>query len=190
MNSIIDAFILLLVIMDPVASMPAFLSTIRWMKPRQARKIALKAVLVAAFVFYLFAFGGDFVLKLLNVSLDSFRVAGGIILAILGIQMVMGISFPKKGENISQSAVIIGTPLISGPAVITTAIILSGTMGVLPTSLAGGLALAVMYAFLMLAIPLSRLLGMSGLKVLSTMMGIVTMAWGIQFIITGITGIA
>jgi multiple antibiotic resistance protein len=188
MSSILEAFILLLFIMDPVVSMMAFISLTKGRKPKQARKIAIKAVAVAAIVFLLFAFGGDFALKALGVELDTFRAAGGVILVVLGIQMALGLSFPKENHDISEAAVVIGTPLISGPAAITTTMLLTKDIGLLATVASGCVALAVILLCLLLSSRISRYAGRSSIRVLSTMMGIVTIAWGLQFLLSGVVG--
>jgi multiple antibiotic resistance protein len=181
-----EGFLLLLVIMDPVVSVSALLSLSKD-KDTMKRQIIKKAMIVAAFIFFLFAIGGEAILGLLGVSIDSFRAAGGVMLIIMGIQLALGVSFIKK-EDISEVAVIIGTPLISGPAVIMTTMILVGEIGLFTTLIAGTGALVVTLASLLLATQISRILGKGGLKTLSTMMGIVTIAWGIQFLLTGIIG--
>lgn len=187
MIEIIKAFILLLVIMDPVLSMGALVSLASGRAESERRTIAIKGILVAAAVFLFFAFGGSMILGVLGVTLDSFRAAGGIILVILGIQLAIGISLPKK-EDLSELAVVIGTPLISGPATITTTIILVNDIGILTTLIAGAAALFVVLLCLLLATRIDKMLGIGGGKVLSTMMGIVTIAWGIQFIQLGVLG--
>ena len=181
-----EAFILLVVIMDPVVSIAALMSLSGG--GRQERKaIIKKAFCVAVFVFLIFAVAGDAVLRVLGVEFESFKVAGGIILVILGIQLALGITKPKK-ENVSETAVVIGTPLISGPAVIMTTMILVKEIGIYSTLAAGIGALLVVLASLLLASRITGLMGRGGLKVLSTMMGMVTVAWGIQFIFSGVLG--
>jgi len=183
---ILEAFILLVVIMDPVVSISALLSLSNG-KASDRMQTIKKAMIVAAVVFFLFAFGGEAVLGILGVSMNSFRAAGGILLIILGIQLSLGIFFHKM-ENVSESAVVIGTPLISGPATIMTTMILVKDIGLLGTLAAGIPALIVMLVSLLLASRISRLVGRGSMDVLSTMMGIVTVAWGIQFLFMGVTG--
>ncbi len=186
--AIIQTFVLLLVIMDPVLSLAAFLSLTKGKKEMECRAVAFKAVLVAAIVFLIFAFGGGVLLQVLNVSMDSFKAAGGIILILLGVQLSLGISFPKDKEEdgISEIAVVIGTPLISGPATITTTIILVNDFGLMTTLLSGIAALAVVLLSLLAGTYINRIIGRGGLRILSTMMGIVTLAWGVQFVVGGI----
>ncbi|MCX8200006.1 MAG: MarC family protein [Candidatus Micrarchaeota archaeon] len=185
MFGIIEPFILLLVIMDPLVSMSALLSLVGNKDGKEIRSIALKAVFVAALVFFLFAFGGKLVLYVLGVDINSFKAAGGIVLSLLGIQMALGITFSREKKDLSSAAVVIGTPLITGPATIATTIILVEQVGLANTLIAGVLALLVVLVSLLLVQPISKLLGKNGMQVLSTMIGIVTIAWGVQFILSG-----
>ncbi len=188
MASMVESFILLLGIIDPLTSLAAFLSLTKGMDDGEKRRIALKGVGVAAIVFFVFSIGGESVMQALGVSIDSFKAAGGIILILLGVQMSLGISFPKEKEEVSEIAVVIGTPLISGPATITTAIILSKENGIPLTLVAGAAALFVTLLTLVFATALHKRLGRAGVQILSTMMGVVTIAWGLQFALSGIAG--
>jgi len=157
------------------------------MDEKEKRKIALKSVFVASLVFFIFAiFGGD-LLDLLGVNIESFRAAGGIILVLLGIQMSLGLSLPKENGAVHEIAVIIGTPLITGPATITTTILLVKESGLITTLMAGSGALLITMVALLLSTHLSRIIGVIGVRILSTIMGIITIAWGLQFIMIGIS---
>lgn len=190
---VLQAFILLVVIMDPVLSLVAFLSLTKSKKPGERTAIAIKGTAVAALVFFLFAFGGSYILQLLAVSMDGFKAAGGIVLILLGIQLSLGIAFPKEkdeeDDGISSLAVVIGTPLISGPATITTTILLVNEFGILVTLAAGVASLLVIFLTLIGSQFINKIIGRGGLKVLSTMMGIVTLAWGVEFLMSGIAGL-
>ncbi len=186
MAGFIEAFVLLLGIIDPLASLGAFLSLTKGMADKEKLRIAHKAVLVAAAVFFIFAIGGQPILDILGVNIHAFRAAGGIILVLLGIQMGLGISFPKGKEEISEVAVVIGTPMICGPATITTTIILTSETGTTLTMMAGAMVLIITLGVLVLSSRLTKIVGRSGLQIMSTMMGIITMAWGIQYLLSGI----
>ncbi len=187
MAGLLESFILLLGIIDPLTSLAAFLSLTKGMDEKEKPRIAVKGVAVAALVFFVFAIGGESVMQVLGVSLESFKAAGGIILILLGVQMSLGISFPKEKEEVSEIAVVIGTPLISGPATITTAIILSKENGIPLTLIAGAVALFVTLLTLVFATALHKRLGRAGVQILSTMMGVVTIAWGLQFALSGLS---
>ncbi|MFH0836099.1 MAG: MarC family protein [Candidatus Micrarchaeota archaeon] len=190
MLEVVQSLILLLVIMDPVVSLSALMALTKHNSADERRKIALKSVFVAALVFFGFAFGGNTVLQLLGVDINTFKAAGGVILVLLGVQLALGVSFPKEKEDINEAAVVIGTPLISGPAVISTTIILVQQTGLLSTLTAGSLALALVLISLLAASRINKVIGRSGMRVLSTMMGVVTIAWGIQFLLSGINAFA
>lgn len=188
---IVQAFILLFVIMDPLLSLAAFFSLTKGIRKEECRKIATQAVLVAAIPLFLFIFIGNGILSILSVSMDSFQVAGGIILILLGVQLALGITWPTEREEEEEDkksaiAVVIGTPLITGPAVIATSILLADKFGKETTAIAGVAALICMWIILWFASFIHDKLGRSGLRVLSTMMGIITIAWGVEFIRTGL----
>ena len=185
----IQAFILLFVIMDPLLSLAAFFSMTKGITKDECKKIAAQAVVVAGIPLFLFIFIGNGILALLSVSMDSFQIAGGIILVILGIQLALGITFQREKEeekDRSAIAVVIGTPLITGPAVIATSILLADKFGKETTAIAGVAALLLMWLILRFAAFIHDKLGRSGIKVLSTMMGIITIAWGVEFIRQGL----
>ena len=183
-----EAFILILGIITPTTSLSAFLSMTKDSNDREKHSIAIKAVVVAAVVFLIFLLGGDVILGALGVTLNSFRAAGGIVLLLLGIQMTLGISLGKEKKETKETgiAVVIGTPFITGPATITTTIILTKELGMIPTFLAGASALFVTFLVLFFSNYINRLIGREGIQMLSTMMGIITMAWGIQFLLGGL----
>jgi multiple antibiotic resistance protein len=186
MAGLLEAFVLLLGIMDPLISLVAFLTLTKDMKREDRTMIAIKAVMVAAVVFLIFAIGGGPILRILGVQIESFKAAGGITLILLGIQMSLGITFQKEKDDISEVAVVIGTPMITGPATISTAIILGESYGVMTTVVAGSAALLVTLLTLIFSRNLDKLVGRSGIRIMSTMMGIITMAWGLQFLLIGI----
>ncbi len=186
----IQAFVLLLVIMDPLVSVAAFISLTKSMKPKEQSLIAHKAVIVAAVPLFLFVIAGSLALDVLKVDIGTFKASGGLVLVLLGIQLSLGITFSKEKENEhpnkSAIASVIGTPLITGPATISAAIILTSEFGRAVTAIAGVGALAVIWVVLNLGSRVHNYLGDTGIRVLSTMMGLVTIAWGVAFIKEGI----
>jgi multiple antibiotic resistance protein len=189
MSTLIEAFLLLIVVIDPLASILAFMALTKNMKPAQKRRVALKSSLVALLVILLFAFGGDLALRALGVQLDTFKAAGGIILTILGIQMALGLNLPKEDDkDVSDIAVVIGTPMIAGPATITTTMILTKDVGLPFTVGAGIVVILITFGLLLLSERITRAVGRGSIRVLATMMGIITIAWGLQFILSGVAG--
>lgn len=185
----LQAFVLLTVIMDPLVSVVAFISMTRNMDEKGRKDVARKAVIVAAIPLFLFLFGGNLLLQILDVDIGTFKAAGGLILILLGIQLSLGVSLKKKEEEPHEAgaiAAIIGTPLLTGPATISATIILTNEMGMLVTAMAGLAALSAAFVTLAIGEPLMRRLGVTGARVLSTMLGLITIAWGMSFIKEGL----
>ncbi len=186
--------ILFFVIFDPLLSAVVFVTATKNMKMTDKFKVGMYATLVALIVSAIFLFFGKSFLTLFNTSMNDLRIAGGILLALLGIKMAMGHDSENeetKSGNSSKMAVasLIGTPLLTGPAAITTIIITTGDYGIAPTGLAILIVLAT--AGILFAI-LSRFadkLNKTALQVTSTMLGLITLAWGVNFILTGIRGV-
>ncbi|MGB9577048.1 MAG: MarC family protein [Candidatus Micrarchaeia archaeon] len=188
-EKIVESFIVFLVIMDPFSSLPVFLALTRKFKLSERKRAADKAVLVAALPIIVFALTGTTILSLLGISLPAFRIAGGIVLALMGIQLVLSISVhQEKVRDGSAAGVIIGVPLITGPAVITSTIIFSQQVGVLATIAAAALALAVVWGVLRSANFFARLLGSQGMQVLTRIMGLLLTAIAVSMIQKGIVG--
>jgi len=183
---------LLIVIMDPLVSMAAFLSMTNDLEKKQRNMVATKAVVVAAVPFALFLIFGNVLLDIMRVDIQTFKAAGGLILVLLGVQLSLGVSFRKKESedqhDVSAIASVIGTPLITGPATISATIMLANEFGRSVTAIAGVAALLVIWVILMAGSMVYRYLGVTGIRVLSTMMGLVTIAWGVAFIKQGFFG--
>ncbi|HIE56436.1 MAG TPA: MarC family protein [Chromatiaceae bacterium] len=186
----VQALVLLLVIMDPLVSMTAFFSMTKHMRDKDKSAIAKKAVLVAAIPLVIFILGGNIMLEILHVDIETFKAAGGLILVLLGIQLSMGMSFKRKAAEDPHEqgaiAAIIGTPLITGPATISAAIILTDEMGMAITAAAGAVALGIAWVALTIGSKYLKHLGVTGARVLSTMLGLITIAWGMAFLKEGL----
>jgi multiple antibiotic resistance protein len=191
-EQLIQLTVLFLVIFDPLASLAVFFSATAKMKKTERKRIAFLAVSVASIVSLVFLFFGQDMLSLLNTTLDEFRVAGGIVLIILGIKMALG--HPPGADNLKSDsgiavASIIGTPLLTGPAAITAIIISTHDFGLSVTGLAL-VAVLLLTAFLFFeAEKVRKYFGDTSVRLLSTVMGLVTIAWGVRFIASGLQAI-
>jgi multiple antibiotic resistance protein len=183
----IKSFVTLFIILDPFLGLAAFISLIKGMNGKEKAKQAFVASSVAFVLLIVFMFLGMFILDLLDVTFPAFKVAGGIILLILGIQAVLGIEFSKKSHNQKAAAIIIGTPLLCGPGAMTTIIVLSQQYGYIPPLCAAVLAMLITWLLLFFADRIQRLLGERLIEVFSRVMGLLLTAIAAEFIINGIT---
>ena len=93
-----QAFVLYFVVIDPIGNTPIFMSITQTQNEREKYQTAIEAVLIATIILILFSIIGQFILSYLNVSLESFRIAGGIILFLIAIEML----FNKRQERKEQ----------------------------------------------------------------------------------------
>lgn len=192
---IIQAFILLLVIIDPLISMNAFHVMTKEMDPREKKKTALKAVAVAAIPLFLFILGGPILFEMLRIDMSTFKAAGGLILILLGTQLSLGVHITDDGKDAKNKmltkttgavASIIGTPLITGPASISAAVILTADLGMEVAIFASICALFVAYIALNVSSKVFEILNDAGLRIISNMLGVITIAWGMSFLKEGL----
>ena len=186
---ILKAFITLFVIMDPFASMPIFLSLTKGLPRKNVAENATNAITVASILLFIFLFFGISILSFFGINMNSFVIAGGIILLLIGVQYVLGINFKKDVEDYDVASVPIGTPLITGPGVITITILLVSQYGYMVTMIAAIASLLLTWMFLFFSSKLYKFIGEHWAKVMSRIMGLLLAAIAIEFIKKGVVGI-
>lgn len=185
------AVVTLFVVLDPVLSIPPFLSLTKKFSEAERERTADKAIIAAGVIAVIFLLGGPFVMGALGVTLGSFKVAGGIILGLLGLEMVLSFSLSKDEKNAGKEgvAVIIATPLLTGPGLITALVVISAQSGFAIAFAALAVALFVAWVMLRKALSLKSWLGAYGLEALSRVMGLLLLAVAVEFIIGGLAGL-
>jgi multiple antibiotic resistance protein len=182
--------VLFVVIIDPMASFAVFAVATDPMREAERRRTAFLAIAVAAAISGLVLFLGERLLDLFNTDIQNFKVAGGIILLIFGVEMALGMSLfkveEKEGSSSAAIASLIATPLLTGPATISTIIITSHDYGITSTGLAIAIVLGFSACLLLLTTKVSKRMGKMPIQVMSTIMGLITLAWGVMFIRGGL----
>lgn len=190
LGSLLYAFSALFVILDPILSVPIFVSMTRGQSSAEISKQAVIAVAVAGFLLYIFLFFNFFIFDILGISLPSFQVAGGFLLFILGMQMALGIDIGRpKDHSPSAAGVIIGTPLLCGPGAITTVILLVNDMGILIPALAIALSLGATWIILRFSAEIQKLLGDCVTEIMARVLGMLVAAIAVKIIADGIIGL-
>jgi len=197
----INAIATLFVTIDPVGLAPMFLGVTAGMDPRDRRRVAIRAVTTAALIILVFYVAGQSVLNVLGISISAFRVAGGVLLFLIAIEMVFGKRQKRKAataekamehhpSDINEIAIFpLAIPLIAGPAAISAIILLSSQA---PDNMAyAGLGLVIAFvlasclvAFLA-ADKIERLMGDSAQLVITRLLGVLLAALSVQFIADG-----
>ncbi|MGN6487439.1 MAG: MarC family protein [Devosia sp.] len=167
----------------------------------ERRTMALRGTLIATAILLFFAVFGDAMLRLFGITLPALRIAGGVLLLLISIDMVFarhsgGTGTTPEEENEAQgrpdiSVFPLATPLIAGPGAISAVILLTtGTGGfTLDWFVVVGAMLAILllcYLVMLVAIPIQRLLGITGLAVVSRVVGVLLAALAVQFLLDGI----
>lgn len=181
----------LLTVIDPLAVVPVFASITRGQAVASARRLALRACLVALGVLALFAVCGAFLFKLFGITIDAFRIAGGIVFVLLGLPMLTGAHEEKHASGSSEDPAVVplGVPLISGPGAITTTMLLMGqsSSGFHTTAFFVALLLVLVVTFVVLALSplIMHRVSKSGLTLITKIMGLIVLVIGVQLVIDG-----
>lgn len=189
-NPLYQLIILFFVIFDPFASFVLFTVATSKMKDKERKKTAARAVMVAGGLSFAVLFLGKLLLDLFSTSISEFQIAGGIVLGVLGLKMVLGYSLvdveKAEGNTAWAIASIIGTPLLTGPAAIMSIIVSSEQYGRLTTGLALGIVLLGTMILFYHAQRMQRIVGKTMIQVTSTILGLITLSWGVKYIMQGL----
>jgi len=193
-STFIVQFWALFLTIDPLGVTPIFISLTSKCTDKEKKKIADKGTMIAFFILVFFALTGSLLLDLFGITLAAFRIAGGILLILLSIEMVIA-KTPVSSQNEESSTNIavfpISIPLLSGPAAITMLILfIRQSQGAILSKglviLALLLNMFIVWLCLRFANKLGKLLGKTGSNILTKIFGILLTALACQFIIDGI----
>jgi len=190
MKAIILCFVPLFVAVDVIGILPMFLTLTEGIATEKRRQIIIQSVLTAAAVAILFVLVGPSIFRLLNISVADFMVAGGMLLFIIALRdMLSGEKSHRYGDLATLGAVPIGVPLITGPAVLTTSLLLYNQHGALPTFTA--LVTNIFFAGVVFwfADTITRILGNAGTKTMSKIASILMASIAVMMIRKGIIAI-
>jgi multiple antibiotic resistance protein len=190
----------LLAMVNPLGALPIFVGLTASYDPRQRRRTALRACIAGALVLFAFALFGSLILRFFGITTHAFRIAGGILFFFVGWEMLQARrprSKTTQEEELESAArediavVPLGIPTLAGPGAITTVVALmdqaSGPAQTLSVYGAIALVLGISLAVLLAAPGLLRLLGQTGINVMTRLMGLLIMVVGVQFVLDGLS---
>lgn len=197
---LIKTFIVFFVVIEPVSLVPIFGALTRGGEPGYRTRMAWKSVAISAGIFIVFALLGDWLLRLLGISVAAFKIAGGLLLFLLAVDMVLARESGLRSTTVREqeeakyrediSVFPMAFPLITGPGALATLLLLTADTGdALEFALVLGmglLALAVTLGFLLSTRPLMRVMGVTGGSVVSRLLGVVLSALAVQYVVNGI----
>ena len=197
-TALITVFVTLFVIVDPIGLAPLFVALTQGMSATARWKIALRACLVGAGLLTLFGLLGEAILGFVGISMPAFRIAGGILLFITALDMLFE-RRTKRREDQAQSeddahdpsVFPLATPLIAGPGALATMILLMGQnpddwVWGLAVHLVMGSVIAITFLLFLTAGLLERILGPTGINVITRLLGMLLAALSVQFVLDGL----
>ena len=185
LSIIVSMTISLFLILDPFASLPMFINVTEGLDDRTMRTYANNSVLVAAILLLVFLLFGETLMGLFGVTMDTFRVAGGIIFLMMAIELVFGLKLSKQDGSKGAAWAVIASPVLTGPGVITAAIIFSSENGMLPATIASITALLLTWVILRMSGRIMHVVGEQAIAICTKIIGLFIAAMGVQSIFTG-----
>jgi multiple antibiotic resistance protein len=196
MGPILAEFIFFFAVIDPIGTVPVFISVTKNHTEAEKRRIAFRAFLIASFVLLFFVVGGEVILRAMEVELPAFEIAGGIVLLIFALSMIFGESKAseelKMAKNWGETAAFpLAIPSIASPGAMLAAVLLTendvngfGEQALTSAIMLSVLALA--FVFMLAAGWIGRLIGNSGAIIVSRIMGLILASVAVSSTLKGI----
>jgi multiple antibiotic resistance protein len=185
-------------LVDPFAALPTFLAVTADFDPRRRSHTARKASITAWVVLTLFAFIGRYIFRLFGISIPAFEIAGGVILLLIGLDMLEAKRSPTQetrkekqaaAEKEDAGIVPLGIPMLAGPGSITTVMVLVGGVQTAwqMVAILGAITITAAICLFVLgaADRVARVLGQTGIRILVRVMGLLLVALAVQYFVNG-----
>jgi len=186
--NIVKATLVLFIIVDPFGNVPIFMGLTEKFSNAQRSKVFNTAISVGVVLLLVFAFTGHEIFLIFGISVESFEVAGGLLLLITSMRiLVSGSLYESTEPTESLGAVPIAMPLLVGPGAITTTILNLKLYGTLVTIVSVLVVLFMTWVILRYVNSIYRVLGKTGSVVIARVMSLLLAAIAVQFILVGIT---
>jgi len=185
--NLLKATISLFIVVDPFGNIPIFIGLTSNMDSGRRAKAFRMAIITGFILLMIFAIAGRWVLQIFNITLYSFRIAGGILLLFLALELLMKEKVYAKISPEESGAVPLGVPLLVGPGAITTTIINLESVGFSATAISVAMVCIITWIVLKFIEPIHRLLGRVGSTVVSKVMAMLIAAIAVQFILEGVS---
>jgi multiple antibiotic resistance protein len=183
--NLVKAVIVLFIIVDPFGNIPIFMGLTENMPESQRKKVFNTAVLVGFILLLVFAFTGQEIFLVFGISIYSFEVAGGLLLLIISIRILVSGLHENVESPESIGAVPIAMPLLVGPGAITTTILNLQNFGITVAIISVLVVLIITWIILRFVNSIYRIIGKTGAVVIARVMALLIAAIAIQYILVG-----
>lgn len=194
------AFSSVFFLVDPFAAVPPFLAMTSNADQAWRRRMAKRASFTCFLVLTVFALAGSFIFKMFGISLESFEIAGGLVLLLIGLDMMQARRSTQEGTQETEEALQkqdvgitpVGVPLLAGPGAISTVMVLMGAsttaVHAIPVICAIAVTAFASYLILSSGEQVRKRLGETGIRIMMRIMGLLLTALAVQFVISGLAG--
>ncbi len=189
LENYVRSFIILFVTLDAIGNVPLFHSLTYEFPPTKRRSIITKSIILASIILLVFTFLGELIFNYFNITLDDFKIAGGIILFLVAIENILGIEGMKIRRQEDIALVPLATPLLAGPASISTVMYSFKVYGIFATLLSILLNSLIAWVILVKSSELVEYLGENGVNMLSKITAFILAGIAISMIRSGIQGL-
>jgi multiple antibiotic resistance protein len=198
-----SVFMAFFAIMNPIANTPVFLGLTAENDPATRRKIAAKAFIVSFVIIVIFSAGGKLIFDLFGITLPAFRIMGGILIALVGYQMLHGghhspVQHPSEEDKqksldaeLEVAITPLAMPILAGPGTIATAMSFASGGGISAFMVTVGafvVLCVISYVFFISGERIVKYIGDNGVKVITRLMGLILAVIGVQMLIQGVGG--
>jgi len=201
-EQLLTFFVVFLVVVEPVSVIPIFMALTEGLSEAERRRTARKGILIAAVILFVFSLAGGPFLRVMSISIDAFRIFGGLLLFLIALEMVFARTSGTRTSDTEEaegrrradiSVFPLAFPFIAGPGALATILLAFGPAQgrwLLTAGLLACVAVVLVIALvtLYLASPIMRVMGVTGANVLNRLFGVVLGALAVQYVLDGIRG--
>jgi multiple antibiotic resistance protein len=186
--NLVRAVLALFIVVDPFGNIPIFIGLTERMDSQQRKRIFHSATLIGFILLLVFTLVGQQILAFFNISLYSFMIAGGVLLLIIAVKLLIEGEWKQPTGSLEKlSSVPIAVPLLVGPGAMTTTMLNFQEFGIIITVAAVAIVFLIVWLVLKLIDPIHRFMGKSGAAIITRVMALLIAAIAIQYIINGIS---
>ena len=186
--NLVKAVLALFIVVDPFGNIPIFIGLTEKMERQQRKRVFHSATLIGFILLLVFALAGQQILAFFNISLYSFMIAGGVLLLIIAVKLLIEDEWKQPVGSLEKlSSVPIAMPLLVGPGAMTTTMLNFQAFGIIITVAAVAIVFLIVWVVLKLIDPIHRFMGKAGAAIVTRVMALLIAAIAVQYIINGIT---
>jgi multiple antibiotic resistance protein len=196
LDVLVQAFVTLFVVIDPIGLAPLFVALTQGMAPAERNRVGLRALVIAFALLAAFGIFGQGLLAAIGISMPAFRISGGLLLFLIAVDMLFERRSDRRERRATEtlpdpSVFPLAMPLIAGPGALATMVLLASRHAgdvalVVGVHLVVLLVLAVTWVFFRASSLIERLLGHTGIVVVTRLFGILLAALSVQFVLDGL----